>query len=300
MEYSQPIEQYPGKIREVVLGKEGKTAKVGGENTLPLHFFEGSLPNPVRFALEVYDMEPEGWAPWVVEPFKDVLIDPVRWAIKCVNEFLADIIFLQLISTSPSGKNASPEEAARTVKNVAEAVFAPVIVYGSGDATKDVLVLTKVAEACAGMNLFLGPVTKDNYKEIVKAASEYGHGIVAQSLLDINLTKELNIKICQTFSPDKILIDPLSAALGYGLEYSFSTMERIKQAAVIHNDEMLQMPIIANVASDVWKTKEAKENEEQAIMWEVITAVSLLIAGANILVLRHPKTLRLIKEVIRL
>ena len=166
MEYKAPVESYPGLVREVTIGKGEKTLKLGGENILPLHFFdEGSLPNPPKFALEVWDMEPTDWAEWVLEPFKDVASDPVKWAKRC-EEFGVDAVCLKLVSTDPAEKDTPPEEAAALTKRVAEAINVPLIVYGSGDEKKDALVLPKVAEVCDGENLLLGPVQRENYEAV--------------------------------------------------------------------------------------------------------------------------------------
>jgi acetyl-CoA decarbonylase/synthase complex subunit delta len=184
------------------------------------------------------------------------------------------------------------------VKQVVSAIQAPVIVYGSGDETKDVEVLTKVAEVCDGEKLLLGPVVKENYEPISKAALDHGHRIIAQTPLDINLEKELNVKLLKTFPRDRIVIDPLSSGLGYGMEYSFTIMERTKHIGVMFGDSTMQMPIIADLGSECWKTKQAKASEKQGLLWEGTTALSLLLAGANILVLRHPESLKLMREVI--
>ncbi len=298
MQYRPPIESYTGNVREIAIGKGSKALKIGGENALPFHFFdEGSIPNPPKLCLEVYDMKPKDWAQWVVEPYKDVVSDPVQWAKKCV-EYGAEAVCLQLISTDPAEADTSAEEAASLTKKVAEAIPVPLIVYGSGDENKNIAVLSKVAEACKGENLLLGPAVKENYEPVAKAAMDNGHALIAQTPLDINLMKELNIKLSKVFSPDKIVIDPLSSALGYGMEYSFTIMERTKQTGVIFKDAMTQMPMIANLGGECWKTKEAKENENQGILWEGMTAISLVLAGANIVVLRHPKTLQYIRRLI--
>lgn len=298
MEYEAPVEAYTGVVREVTVGKGKKSLKIGGENTLPFHFFDqGSNPNPAKFALEIIDMEPQDWAQHLTEPFKDVIADPVKWAKKCV-EFGADAVFLRLVSTDPAVKDSSAEGAADIAKKVAEAIDVPLIVYGSGDDRKDAEVLPKVAEACDGMNLLIGPVQKENYEVVGKALLDHGHNASALSPLDINLLKELNVKLCKFFPAEKIVIDPESAALGYGMEYSFSLMERVKQIGIITKDNMTMMPIIADLGAECWKTKQAKENKDQALLWEGITVLSLMLAGANILVLRHPETLELVKETI--
>jgi len=298
MEYKAPVETYTGKVREVVIGKGSKALKIGGESVLPFHFFEGSVENPPRVALEIWDKEPAGWAEWVVEPYRGVISDPVAWAKKCVS-LGADLVCLRLVSTDPADKNTSAEAAANLTKEVNQAISVPLIVYGSGDETKDIEVLSKVAEVCAGENLLLGPVVKENYEPISKAALEHGHCIIAQTPLDINLEKELNIKLLKSFPPEKVVIDPLSSALGYGMEYSFTIMERTKHIGVIFKDAMMQMPIIADLGGECWKTKEAKASKQQGLLWEAITAVGLILAGANILVLRHPDNCKLIKELIQ-
>ena len=296
MQYRAPVESYAGTVREITIGTGPKALKIGGENALPFHFFDqGSIPNPPRLALEVWDMPPKDWARWAIEPFQDVISDPVGWAQKCVG-YGADAVCLQLVSADPTAKDTTPEAAAQLVKAVAEAIPVPLIVYGPDDEKKNAAVMAKVAEVCRGQNLLLGPAVKENYEAIAKAVLEHGHCLIAQTSLDINLMKELNIKICKSFPPDRVVIDPVSSALGYGMEYSFSIMERIKQTGVIFKDGMTQMPIIANLAGECWKTKEAKENQNQGVLWEGMTAVSLLLAGANLAVLRHPETLRYVKK----
>ncbi len=297
MEYKAPLETYNGKVNEVVIGKGDKSVKIGGESVLPFHFFEGKIDNRPIVGLEIYDSEPAGWAEWVIEPYKDVISDPVAWAKKCL-EYGADFICLRLASTDPAGANAPADKAAGIAKQVVAAVNAPVIVCGSGDEAKDVEVLTRVAEVCDGEKLLLGPVVKENYDPISKAALEHGHSIIAQSPLDINLEKELNVKLLKTFPPERIVIDPLSSALGYGMEYSFTIMERTKHIGVMFGDTTMQMPIIADLGGECWKTKQAKESKEQGILWESTTAISLLLAGANMLVLRHPESCKLMKEAI--
>ena len=297
MDYKAPVEAYTGVVREITIGKGKKSLKIGGENMLPFHFFDqGSNPNPVKFALEVLDMEPQDWPEHLIQPFKDVIADPVKWAKRC-EELGADAVFLRLVSTDPAVSDSSADGAAAMAKKVAEAINIPLIIYGSGDDKKDAEVLPEVAEACDGMNLLIGPVQKENYEIVGKALLDHGHNASALSPLDINLLKELNVKLCKFFPGEKIVIDPESAALGYGMQYSFSLMERVKQIGIITKDNMTMMPIIADLGAECWKTKQAKENKEQGLLWEGMTALSLLMAGASILVLRHPDTVSLVKEI---
>lgn len=298
MTYEAPLEKYSVNIREVVLGQGEKARKIGGENTFPFHYFEGDLPNPPGLAMEILDMQPENWTKWTLEPFQDVLSDPLEWAGKAVEEYGAEILCLRLLSTDPMGRDTAPEDAAEIAKNVSDSLDTPLIVLGTGAEDKDSRVLTEVARACSGKNLLLGPVLKGNYQEIAQVALEHGHAIVAQASMDANLTKELNIALCKFFPPEKIVVDPTSSALGYGMEYTFSIIESIKQFGLADKDKMMQMPIFSDVASECWRTKEAKESKEEGILWEAITGMTFLLAGAGLIVLRHPQALKLIKSMI--
>lgn len=299
MEYRAPIESNSGIVNVVTLGKlGGKTAKIGGENILPFHFFDdGSWPNPPVFALQILDREPSGDLPaFLYEPFKDVLHDPAKWAKK-VEEFdYVDAIQLYLLSTDPADQDSAPEKAAEATIKVAEATNLPLIIYGSGDPDKDAKVLPAVCEAVDGMNCLIGPVQKENYEVVGKAILDHELLLSAQTPMDINLLKELNVKLGHFFPLERIVIDPLSPALGYGIEYTYSLMERIKQLGEIIKDKMTQMPMIADFATEVWRSRQARENEEQGILWEAMTSLSLLTAGANILTHRHLKSMKLVKE----
>lgn len=291
------IETYKGEIKEVVIGSEGKSLTVGGENTLPYHFFEGSIPNPPLLALEVWDKEPENWPDYLLKIYSDVLSSPLDWANKCINNYNADLISFYLASTDSDSFDVY--SIALKVKELAKNISVPLIVNGIGDKDKDSASLTEIAKVCAGEKLLLGPVVKENYEEIGAAALEYGHSIIVQTPLDINLAKELNVKLSKFFPREKIVIDPLSSALGYGLDYTFSIMERIKQVAVVHGDELMKMPMIANIGKECWKTKEAKESEKQGILWESITGLTYILSGSNIVIMNHPESVKLIKNFLK-
>ena len=297
MEYKAPLETYPGHVNQVIIGKGNKSVRIGGENILPLHYFEGVADNKSKIALEIDDCAAAGWAGGVKEPYRDVVMDPVCWAKSCL-ELGADLICLRLVGTDPQGLNKAADEAADLVKSLLKEVASPLIVYGCGDDKKDIQVLSRVAEDCKGENLLLGPAVKENYEPIARAVAENGHCVIAQTPLDINLEKELNVKLLKQIAADRIVIDPLSSALGYGMEYSFTIMERTKQVGIIYGDVAMQMPIIADLGGECWKTNQAKANCEQGILWEGITAMTLLLAGANLLVLRHPENCRMLKDAI--
>ena len=259
MAFEIPKVTYTGKIKTVKLGKGPKAVNVGGETAYPFHLFEGEMPHAPRIAMEVYDVPPEEWPEAALEPFKDVANDPVAWAKKCVQSYGAEMIALQLVSTDPNGLNRSADEAAQTAKKVAAAVDVPVIVWGSGNVEKDADVLRKVAETCDGMNLIIGPVAEGNYKQVGAGAIGYKHTAIASTPIDINLAKQLNILMGNLGVPDEqIIVDPTTGGLGYGIEYTYSVMERDRMAALTQQDERLQFPILCNMAKEVWKTKEAK------------------------------------------
>lgn len=309
MAFAIPNISYSGKIKEVTLGKGPKAMTVGGETAYPFHLFEGAMPHKPKVAMEVYDLAPDNWADAALEPYRDVISDPVAWAKKCVEVYGAEIIVLQLASTDPNGENRSADEAARTAKAVATAVDVPVVVWGSANVEKDTEVLRKVAEACEGMNIILGPVEEGNYKQIGAGAMAYKQTIAASSPIDVNLAKQLNILLGNLGLPDsQLIVDPTTGGLGYGIEYSYSVIERDRMAALTQKDERLQFPIICNLAKEVWKTKEAKAKTQDApllgdaarrgIVMEAMTATLLLLAGADVLVMRHPEAARLVREMI--
>jgi len=304
-----PKINYTGKIKEVTMGVGSKALTAGGETMYPFYLFEGQMPHPPRIAMEVYDAPPEDWAEAALEPFRDVVQDPVAWAKKCLTAYGAEMICLQLTSTDPNGINRPSDEAAAIVKKVADAVDAPLIVWGCGNDEKDADTLRRVSELCAGKNLIIGPVGEKNYKQIGAGAIGYKHTIIASSPIDVNLAKQLNVLLGNLGVPDgQILVDPTTGGLGYGIEYTYSVMERDRMAALTQQDERLQFPLVCNLAKEVWKTKEAKlsatedprlgDPKKRGILMEAVTAVILLLAGANILVMRHPEAISLVKGMV--
>ncbi|NLL90468.1 MAG: acetyl-CoA decarbonylase/synthase complex subunit delta [Dehalococcoidales bacterium] len=307
MSFKTPEIQYNGRIREIKLGSGDKAVSAGGESAYNFYTFDAKMPHLPLIAMEVYDATPENWPDAAIEPFEDVIDDPVKWAKKCINEYQAEMICLQLSSTDPNGLDVSAAEAAETAKKVADAIDVPLIVWGTANHDKDSAVLTRVCEVCRGKNLVVGPLEEGNYKNIAPVAVACGHTVIATSPIDINLAKQLNILLGNLGVPDdRILLDPTVSSIGYGIEYAYSVIERIRIAALTQNDEKLQSPIICNIAAETWKTKEAQiptcENaalgdaEKRAVLLEAMSAMTLANAGADILIMRHPEAIRLVKE----
>jgi len=308
MAFEIPKTQYTGKVKEIVLGDSDKAVTVGGATAYPFYLFEGEMPHLPKIAMEVWDMPPEEWAEAALKPFAGVTDDPVAWAQKCVADYGADMISLRMFSTDPNGMNRSAEEAAAVAKKVADAIDVPLIIWGTASVEKDTEVLRQVSEICEGKSLILGPVDEANHKKIGASAIGYKHTVVASSPIDINLAKQLNILLGNLGVNDgHIIIDPTVSSIGYGIEYAYSVMERMRMAALTQEDERLQFPIICNVANEVWKTKECHlpdgeanmgDAETRGIMLEAMSAAALLVAGGDILIMRHPKAIELVRGII--
>ena len=308
MAFEIPKTSYTGKIKEIKLGTGDKAITVGGETSYPFYLFEGEMPNTPKIAMDVLDRPPEEWAEAAIEPFAGVTDDPVAWAKKCVDDYGAEMICLQLESTDPNGLDRPADEAAEVVKKVADAIDVPLIVWGTGNHDKDTEVLRAVAEACQEKNLILGPVEEANHKRIGAAAIGYKHTVISSTPIDINLAKQLNILLGNLGVPDEqIIINPTVSGIGYGIEYAYSVMERMRMAGLTQQDERLQFPIICNISKEVWKSKEVHlpDNElnmgdakKRGIMMEAMSAMVLLVAGADVLIMRHPEAIKLVREMV--
>lgn len=306
MAYESAKQAYSGAIKPITLGLGDKAVTVGGETSYPFHIFEGEMPNAPKIAMEIWDKDPgEEWAEAAKEPYKDVLGDPVAWAKK-VLEYEPDLLVIQCQSADPNADNAPAEEVSDKVKAVVDEVDIPVVVWGTYNHEKDIEVMRLVAEKCQNKNLILGPVEEGDHKQIGAAALGYNHTVAASTPIDVNLAKQLNILLGNLgVKEEKIVIDPTTGGLGYGLEYTYSVIERIRMAALTQEDDKLQLPIICNMAHEVWKTKEAKQSTEEApelgdaakrgILMEAVTAVCLLLGGADVLIMRHPEAVKLLR-----
>lgn len=309
MSYVVPKESFNGKVLAFDFGKDDKALTIGGESCLPFLSFEGELPNRPVIAYEIQDCPPDDWPDTVRNVYKDVSGDPVTWAKYCQDELKAKAIALRMVSTHPDRGDASAEDAAKTIKDVLAAINVPLIIMGSNHAEKDSTVLVAAAEAASGNNCLIGKAQEGNYKTIVAAALAHNHKLIAMSELDINLAKQLNILITQMgFDKAKLITDPMCSALGYGLEYTYSVMERIRLAGLAQNDQTMQPPILADVGMYVWKIKEtvAAESdvpdwgtlEERGIVWETLTATSMILSGTNLLIMRHPTAIDNVEKTI--
>lgn len=312
MELTIPVEQWSGAVGTVTLGAtpeqggtRSRTLTLGGESTLPFLTFEGAIPNPPALAMEVLDVPPDKWPEPLRAPFGDVLSDPAAWAVKCVEEFGADAIVLRLVSADPQGQDASPEQCAETVRRVLQAVSVPLVIWGCGDNDKDNLIMPACSQAAAGERCLLGTAVQENYKTITACALADGHLVISEAPLDISIQKQVNILLTEQGLPlDRIVMYQVTGALGYGVEYAYSILERTRLAALT-GDKMLSMPMLSVVGSEAWKAKESWLEEpkwgaleRRGILWEAATAALFLHAGSNLLVMWHPEALRQVRAML--
>lgn len=309
MAFEIPKTVYSGQIREITLGEGDRAVTVGGETCYPFYLFEGEVPHLPKIAMEVWDCSPEGWPEAALEPLSGVTDDPAAWAKKCIDDYGAEMVCLQLISTDPNGLDRGADEAAGVVKQVAEAVDVPLIVWGTANHDKDTQVLKKVCEVCQGKKLIIGPLEEGDYKQIGAAAIGYKHTVIASSPIDINLAKQLNVLLGNLGVPDEqMVMDSTVSSIGYGLEYCYSVMERTRMAGLTQQDDKLQYPLICNIGKEAWKIKEVHIPTEEdprlgdatkrGILWEAMSAMVLLLAGGDVMIMRHPESIRLVREMI--
>lgn len=309
-----PKDKWPGEVRVVTIGAtevdggtRAKTVTVGGEKALPFMHFEAEMPYKPVVALEIKDRKPDDWSPLLWETWGEAMDAPGTWA-KAAEAAGADLLQLSLSLTDAEGNPNTPEKAVTAVKSVLNSSGLPLIVLGPGQAEADNELLVPIAEATKGERIALGICEDKNYRTIVATAMANDHLVTARAPMDVNLSKQLNILITDMGLPlERILMDPTTGALGYGIEYGYSVMERLRLAA-LQGDAMTQLPMIVTPGFEAWKAKESKVGEgvpeawgdwlERAINWETLTAVTLLESGADILVLRHPESLRRVRMAI--
>ncbi len=307
----QFIEPCTGAIREVKFGKGEKSLTVGGEATLPFHIFEGDMVHAPQVAFEVLDSAPDEWPDVLSNYYSDVFSDPLVWAKKCIKEYGAKAICLSLISSDPNGMNRPSNEVAKAAQSVIEGIDVPVILWGCGNAEKDTETLREVTNLVGDIGdrkVCLGPLSDANYRALGATAMAFQLPVVASTPIDVNLAKQLNILLENLgVSLNQVVMDPSIGAVGYGIEYAYSVIERVRLAALTQQDEKLQVPFICNLGREVWKAKECRlpsdalmgDQERRAILMEAITASILLLAGGELMVMRHPKAVALTEALIK-
>jgi acetyl-CoA decarbonylase/synthase complex subunit delta len=307
------VENFAGSVNRVTLGAaknnggtRTSTITIGGAKNV---VYGGAITDagekPV-IAMDVIDTRPDDWPDTLCEPFKDVFDNPGDWAKKCMEEFGANLICLKFDGIHPDKGNKDASFAVKVTEQVLKSVGVPLVLWGCGNNEKDNVVMPKVSQAAKGENCLIGPVEEDNYKALTAIALADGHNLITSAPLDINIAKQVNILVSDMGFPlERIVTFQSTGALGYGIEYAYSIQER-QRIATLAGDKMMAMPVICDVGYESWRVKEAKlanvtgwgDVENRGPMWEATTAICLLQAGADIIRMRHPRAVAIVKNFI--
>jgi len=308
--FSVEPEKWRQSIEVVTLGGNNgrKAINLGGQNTMPFYLMDGEIPNPPRFTVDVFDM-PVPLAKAVKEHYEDVMESPTDWARKVVKDFGADLITIHLVSTDPALNDTSPRDAAKTVEDLLQAVDVPIVIGGAGNPEKDPAVLEAAAEAASGERCLLASADLDmDFGRVAKAAIEHDHAVLSWTQLNMPNQQELNRRLLkqQELPRGSLVMDPTTAALGYGLDYAFSNIERIRIAG-LRGDKELNFPMSSGT-TNAWGAREAwmKESplegdstwgprEYRGPLWELITGFTLALAGGDIFMMMHPAAVQYMK-----
>jgi len=315
MSVPEAKENWTGKVNAVTIGAtkaeggtRGRSVTVGGQSGIPFMSFEGEVPNPPAIAIDVMDVAPTGVPAPLAEVYGDVWSDPGKWAAKA-KELGADLINIRLKGTHPDEGDRTAEQAVETVKAVLEATDLPLIIWGCDVPEKDQQVMPKVAEAAQGENCLLGAALETEYRTLTAAAQAYGHKLITLAPCDINKQKQVNILVSDMGYPlTDIVMYPTTAALGYGMEYVYSILERGRLAA-LSGDRLMAQPVILDVGYEAWRAKESRSDEELNVLWgpaaqrgpawEIVTATNLLQGGADLLIMSHPAAVETVRNTIK-
>ena len=311
-EYIPPKLEYPGKIVEVKLGAtraeggtRGHSIVIGGETSPSFQLFHASMPHPPIIAFDVFDTPKVSLPGAVKRHVQEVREDPAAWSKLCVEKFGAEMVNLHLISVDPLIDDTSPEDALKTVESVLEAVDVPIAVGGCGDPSKDLKVFEKIAESTAGERILFNSATLDmDIEKTAEIVKKYDHTVIAFTSMDVNHARELNRKLYEFLPREQIVMDTTTAALGYGLDYAFTVMERSRLAA-LKGDPDLQQPISSGTtnawaAREAWMTMDPQWEPKylRGPLWETTTAITLLLAGVDYFMMMHPAAARTVQSVI--
>ncbi|ABR54216.1 CO dehydrogenase/acetyl-CoA synthase, delta subunit [Methanococcus vannielii SB] len=301
--FKYPVNEYPGKVNEVLLGgKNRNTVKLGGQNSL--YRFEEPQPNAPVVTFDVFDIPMKGLPRPIKENFEEVMDSPGEWARKAVKEFGADMITLHLIGTDPKVKDKSLKDASKDLEEVLQAVKVPLVIGGSGNPQKDPLVLEMAAEVADGERCLLASANLDlDYQKIARAAVKHNHAVLSWAISDINMQKVLNkALIKEGLTPNDIVMDPTTCALGYGIEFSIDVMTRTRLAA-LKGEEILQMPMSSGT-TNAWGSREAWMKKDEwgptkyrGPIWEVVTGLTMMLCGVDIFMMLHPLSVKTLKEI---
>ena len=309
MPFKNTAQQFTASIKEVMIGAGDNAIALGGENVFPLYSFDAPIKNPPKVGIEFSDLGPDRSLPGIAA-FYQGAESVAEITKRACEKSGAAFVSLVLEGADPNGANKSVEDCVALCKEASEAATLPLVIQGCKHAEKDGRLFEKIAEALQGKNVLLLSAKEENYKAVaVAAVMAYGQKIGAESSVDINLAKQLNVLVSQLgVQPGSTVMNLGSAAAGYGFEYVASTMERVKSAALAQNDAMLQMPVVTTAGSEAWSVKESLVSEDDFPEWgpaeqrginmEITTAAADLAAGSNAVILRHPASVPVISKLV--
>ena len=309
--FTLPIENYSSSITDVKLGAtkseggtRGRSLTLGGEKSPAFYTFESPIIHKPVVTLDVFDMEvPLSKA--VKMHVKEVMGDPAAWAKLAVEKFGADMVTIHLISIDPLLKDASAKSTLKTIENVMQAVDVPLVIGGCGDPEKDTALFEEVSQAFPGERFLLSSFTRDmNIENIAKLAKKNNHAVLAFTPMDLNMARELNRKLYDYLDREDIVMDLSTAALGYGLDYAFTNMERARLSGLLGDAELAHP--MSSGTTNAWAAREAwlkmedkwEPRELRGPLWEVTTALTLLLSGVDIFMMIHPAAVKTLKDVI--
>jgi acetyl-CoA decarbonylase/synthase complex subunit delta len=310
MAFKAAPQKFTAKINALTIGTGDREITLGGENVFPFYSFDAPIDNSPKIGIEIHDSGHYAGVPGMDEYYAgaDTLAETARRAAAVEG---ADFLAVSLDGANPDNGDRSVEDCVEAIKEIAGAVDIPIVIEGSKNIDKDVKLFDKISEALSGRNILVMSAREENYKSIAASAGlAYSQKISAESAVDINLAKQLNVLISQMgVKSENTAMNLGSAAAGYGFEYVASTIDRVKAAALAQNDTMLQMPIVTPVGAEAWTVKEAIVSEEDFPEWgpmeirginmEVSTAAACLAAGSNAVILRHPESVKAVSKLIK-
>ena len=310
MAFNPKKQAYNASINAVTLGVGEKSIVVGGENVLPFYTFDAPIANSPKIALEISD---KGVASLQMPGMKAAFegcATVADMAKKAEGIEGVSAVCLHFESADPNGENKSVEDCVAIAKEVAEATALPIIIMGCKNIEKDAEIFNKCSEALQGKNIVVLSAREEDYKTVgATAGMAYNQKVGAESAVDINLAKQLNVLLSQLGVPaQSILMNLGSSCAGYGYEYLSSTLDRVKAAALAQNDAQLQMPIVTPISTETWNVKEAMLSEDEAPEWgdveergiemEITTAAACLTSGSDLVIMKHPAAIATIAKFI--
>ena len=310
MAFVPKAQAFSAHINAVTLGTGDKSIVIGGENVLPFYTFDAPMDNKPQIGIEISDLGLENYQAPGFKALYEGCNTMAEMAKKAETVEGASFICLYFEGADPNGHNKSVEECVAQAKEVAAVVTKPLVIMGCKNTEKDTALLGAMAEALQGKNALFLSAREEDYKSIgASVAMAYGQKVGAESAVDINLAKQLNVLITQMgVDGHNVAMNVGSAAAGYGFEYVVSTLERVKAAALSQNDATLQMPIITPVGVETWGVKEATApesdvpewgcQEERGIDMEVETAAACLAYGSDAVILKHPESIKTVAQLI--